>query len=161
MTRGASTPNAAHDRLLVVGVATLVLGLVLVRQAVPLAEPAVHLVPSDQTTLMPTERAAPAPMVRLATNASPPDSVPPPPTTRTAHSGATGLLGPCPLPFDLDHDLGQDLAAMAQQGRRINRERPVEHNGAPDTPDVPAKDRALAGVEKMFLGGEASPAAAR
>jgi hypothetical protein len=77
---------------------------------------------------------------------SPKTSVPPPPTTRTAHSGATGLLGPCPLPFDLNHDLGQDLAAMAQQGRRINRERPAGHNGAPDTPDAPAQDRALAGA---------------
>ena len=57
--------------------------------------------------------------------------------TRTARNGATGLLGPCGPYFDLGHDLGQDLAAMAQQGRRGNHECPPGPSGTPATLGVP------------------------
>ena len=72
-----------------------------------------------------------------ATDTSPPDRIPSTPATRTARNGATGLLGPCAPYFDLGHDLGQDLAAMAQQGRRGNHECPPGPSGTPATLGVP------------------------
>jgi hypothetical protein len=153
---------AAHDRLLVIGVAGLMLGVVLVCQGMPLAEPTAHLTPHAHATLTPAERDGSAPGVRLATPTSPPDRAPSTPTTRTASSGTTGLLAPCAPYFDLGHDLGQDLAAMAQQGRRVNHECPAGHLVAPANQDVPPEYRALARAEgSSVTRAQASPQAAR
>jgi hypothetical protein len=72
-----------------------------------------------------------------AADSSPPDRIPSTPATRTARNGATGLLGPCGPHFDLGHDLGQDLAAMAQHGRRVDQECPTGPSATPATLGVP------------------------
>jgi hypothetical protein len=117
---------AAHDRLLVISVAGLMLGVVLVCNGMPLAEPRAHGVPRAPAMLTPAERDGAALGARLAAPTSPPDHAPATPATRIARSGATGLLSLCGPLFDLVHDLGQDLAAMAQQGRRLNQECPIQ-----------------------------------
>ncbi len=152
--------HPAHDRLLVLGVAAVVLGLLLVGHGVLLAEPATHRVSRAHPMLIAAERIGPAHEERLTTDTPPTNHVPPTSTPRTASSGVTGLLGSCPLPFDLDHDRGQDLAAMAQQGRRIFQEHQAGHCGAPANQDGLAKYRELAGAEGSVAHAAASPPAA-
>jgi hypothetical protein len=153
--------DCANDVMLVLGVAAVVLGTVMVSQGDLPAQPAAHRVPSAHATLMPTERTLPAPEERLAANMSPTTTVPSTRTARTTSSGATGPVVACTPRLDLDHDLRLVLAAMALHKRRIPRERPAGHYGTPYTQDVPAKDRALAGVEESVARIEALPRATR
>jgi hypothetical protein len=142
----APPANATHDLLLVFGVAAAVLGVVLVCNGMPLAEPRAHGVPRAHAVLTPVERDGAALGARLAAPTSPPDHAPATPATRIARSGATGLLSLCGPLFDLGNDLGQDLAAMAQQGRRLNQEcliqRPVLGTAATPGPQrlYPSKE---------------------
>jgi hypothetical protein len=98
---------------------------------------------------------------RLAAPTSPRDHAPATPATRIARSGATGLLGPCGPHFDLGHDLGEDLAAMAQHGRRVNRECPPGLSGTPAKLGVPESVLARAKGAVSVSPAEASPQAAR
>jgi hypothetical protein len=80
------------------------------------------------------------------------------PTAGVAHVGASALGGPH---FDLGHDLGEDLAAMAQHGRRVNRECPPGLFGTPAKLGVPESVLARAKGAVSVTPAEASPQAAR
>jgi hypothetical protein len=147
--------HGANDVMLVLGVAAVVLGMVMVSQGVRPAQPAAHRVPSAHAALMPTERALPVLDERLAADTFPRDRVPPMP--RTTGSGAATAAAACTPRLDLDHDLRLVLLAMALQRRRTLH--PTAHYVPPDKQDVPAKDRALAGVEESVARAEASPPA--
>jgi hypothetical protein len=152
--------NGRHrlsDLLLVLGVAAVVLVVVLVSRGVLPSQPAAH--PVKPTYAVPglVERRVPAPDAPPITTMPPADWVPTTPVTRTASSGATRVVGACPRPLDLDHDLRLVLLAMALQRRRTMH--PTAHVVPPDMLEVPAKDRALARAMESVSPGQASPPA--
>jgi hypothetical protein len=165
MAHRESPPHAAHDRLLVFGVATAVLGVVLVSQGL-LVESAAHWVPRGRAVLLPAERALPAPGEHLAAITSPPDSNPLMPAPRTASSDAnTGVatcfphgVVTCPPLLDFEHDLRLVLGAMAWQQRRTWH--PTAHVVRRDKQDIPASTLILAN-ESLATPEASSPAARR
>ena len=168
MKHPETPPQAAHDLLLVLGVAALALGFLLVSQGL-LANPPAHKVQRERAALLPAESAVLAPGERLAAITSPRDSVPPMPGTSTAISDASlgvatcfphGVVA-CPPRLDLDHDLRLVLTAMALHKRRIPGERPAGYYGTPANQDVPAKVRALAGAATSVAHVDIPPPSAR
>jgi hypothetical protein len=162
MAHGQPPPHAAHDRLLVIGVAAVVLGLVLVGEGVLLAEPTTHRVSREHPVLMAAERIGPAQEERLTTDTPPTNRVPPTSTPRTASSGARTNVASCSPHLDLDHDLRLVLSAMARHRQHFTfaQERPAGYFGAPANQDVLAKYRELVGAEGSVAHAEAFPPAA-
>jgi hypothetical protein len=160
MAHGQPPPHAAHDRLLVIGVATAVLGVVLAGHGVLLAEPATHRVSREHAARMPAERMGPAQEERLTTDTPATNSVPP--TPRAASSGASTNVASCSPQLELDQDLRLVLAAMARHRQRLTfaRERPAGYLGEPANKVIFAKYRELAGAEGSVALAEASPPAA-
>src|SRR6187402_309501 len=91
-------------------------------------------------------RAGSAPDERLVAETAPATSVPPTPVPRIALHDATRLVTACPAHFDYDHDLRQELVALALLGQRQGRERlySAVHFRPPRKGDVPASVQALA-----------------
>jgi hypothetical protein len=132
----------AHDLLLVVSVAAVVLGVVMVSQGVLPAQLAAHVAPSTRAWSGLTERLVRAQDERPVATKPSADRVPPTPAPRTAISGAITDAAACPPRLDLDHDLRLVLAAMALQRRRTLHA--TANFVPPDKQDVPASVRALA-----------------
>jgi hypothetical protein len=153
--------HGASDLMLVLAIAALVLVVVLVSRCALPSQSAAYLVLPTHTALSRVEKLVPAPDARAVATMAPAHRVPATPAPRTAISSRAAVVAACPPRLDLEHDLRLVLAAMALHKRRIPRERPAGYYGTPYTQDVPAKDRALAGVEESVARAEASPWAAR
>jgi hypothetical protein len=151
--------DGTHDRVLVFGVAAVVLGLVLVSQGVLPSQSATHRVLSAHAALLPAERAGPAPDVRLVAETSPATSVPLTPALWRASSGVTRLVAACAPHLDRVHDLRLMLAALALQERRRARGYPAGLFRLPSKGDVPASVLILA--EISVARAEASPPSPR
>jgi hypothetical protein len=150
----------AHDLLLVFGVATVVIGVMMVSQGGLSSQPAAHLVSGEHSALMPAESAVPAPDPRLTAIMSPTVGVPP--TPRASNRSATRVVAACTSHLDLDLDLRLELAATAQQRRFASeREHLAGFFGAPANQDVPAKYRELTGDAESVAHVDASPPALR
>jgi hypothetical protein len=157
--------HRASDLLLVLGVGTVVLGLVLVSCGVLSPQYAAPRVPRTYPVPGVVERLVPAPRALPSTTRSPADRVPATPETQTVGSGPSPGVATCfphgvvmcPARLDLDHDWRLVLSAMALQRRRTMH--PIAHVVPPDMLEVPAKDRALARAMESVSPGEASPPA--
>ena len=156
MAHSEPPPNAAHDLLLVLGVAALGLGAVMVSQGVLPSQSAAHSVPPPYAALGRVERLVPAsdagPVVT-----TPPAARVPTMFALTTSSGATRVVAACPAHLGQDHDLRLVLLTMARQRRRTLH--PTAHFVPPDKQDIPASVLAL--VKGSSTHAEATPPAAR
>lgn len=152
-------PNAAHDLLLVLGVAAVVLGVVLGSRAVLPSPSAAHRVPPTPAARGWVERLVPAQDARSIATTPPTDRGPTASAPPTASSDATTGVAACAPRFDPDHDLRLVLAAMALQRRRTMGKHPVASFHPPDKEDVP--ESVVARAKGAVTPAEASPPAAR
>jgi hypothetical protein len=153
------TPKTAHDLLLVVGVAAVVLGVVMVGGGVLPSPSAAHRVLPTHAAPGRLERLVPAPKERPVAIAPPADRVPITSAPRTARCGTNTHrhTWACAPRHDLDHDLRLVLATMALQRRRTLH--PTAGFVAPDKQEIAAS--VLARVKRSGATPEAWPPAVR
>ncbi len=156
------TSHTAHHRLLVFGVAAIVLGVAMVSQGVLASQPAARLLPGEHAALTRAARPLPVQDEQLAATTSSTDRIPATRAGRIASIDATPWVVACLPHFNLDHDPRLVLSAMALQGRRFVLERAVGSYGTAGKQYVPTNDSALArAAESVWLvRAETSPPAA-
>ncbi len=151
------TPKTAHDLLLVVGVAAVVLGVVMVSQGGLSSPSAAHRVSPTHAAQAQVERPVSAPDARPVTTMPRAERVPATAAPRTASCGTNTHTWACAPRHDLDHDLRPVLATMALQRRRTLH--PTAGFVAPDKQEIAAS--VLARVKRSGATPEAWPPAVR